>query len=342
MQVRSLSPRDPRWDAYVAGHPAGQVVHLAGFQEATERVSRATGRHLALVDGDRVAGVLPLVLKRGPVSGVRLRSLPGMTAGPIADDPAGVAQLLAAARDVAERDGATLNVGARGVGLGPGDLAVGVRETPPTWVVRLDDTPEALRASWKRSSNVSRSLRKAEASGLVVRRSTALGDLRRFHSLFAETMRKHSTLPRPLSSLRLQQRLLGEQAVLLVVEHEGRMVAGGWYHAFNGKMVLVHNASRVDALPLRPNHLLYWRALEWGWDHGLREHDYGYTPADSSLGRFKAQWGAEPVPEVEYSWPPAGENAGVGPASASRTGELLQRLPLPAARAVGTVAFRYL
>src|SRR4051794_9350009 len=195
IEVRSISPgRDPRWDAYVRRQPPAQSIHLAAWQEVIERVSRGRGRHLALFDGDELRGILPLVLRHGVVSGRRLRSLPGVTAGPVADDVHGAAALLRAARDVAEREGATLAINGRMTGIDEAQAGVGIISGPPTWILSLRTPPEELRASWKRSSNLARSLRKAEAAGMHVRLSTSGADLRAFHGLYVRTMHKHATL----------------------------------------------------------------------------------------------------------------------------------------------------
>jgi CelD/BcsL family acetyltransferase involved in cellulose biosynthesis len=344
IEVRSINPRhDPRWDAYVRDHPEGQAVHLAGYLEALERAYRGGARHLALVDGDRIRGVLPLISRRGPMSGRRLRSLPGMTAGPLVDAVDDGAALLRAAREVAEREKATLGVSSRVVGVDEDAAGVGAIAAPPTWILRLDSAPDDLRASWKRGSNLSRSLRKAEAVGMQVRLATSDADLRTFHELYARTMRKHLSMPRSLRQLRLERELLGDVARLFLVEHEGAVIAGGYYHAFNGRMVLVYNASHEDALALRPNHVLYWHTIGWAWDHGLPEFDFGYAWPDSALGKFKAQWGSAPVDEVFYAFPPQEQNVGGVPGGGSeRVRQVLERMPLPLYRTAGVIAYRYL
>jgi GNAT acetyltransferase-like protein len=345
VQVRSIRPRDdPRWDAYVRAHPDAHAVHLAAYQETVERAYRSAGRHLALFEGDVIRGVLPLVLRRGPVSGRRLRSLPGVTAGPLTDDAAGAAALLRAARDVAERERSTLGVNARVTGLDLDRAGVSAVAAPPAWVLRLAAPPADLRRTWRRSSNLARSLRKAEAAGMRVRAASGGADLRAFHRLYAATMRKHMSLPRTLGQLRLERRLLGpEVARLWLVEHRGTPVAGAYFHAFNGRLVLVYNASDAAALPLRPNHVLYWETIRWAWERGLPEYDFGFAWPGSTLADFKAQWGAEPVQEVFYAHPPADQTAGAVPGAADdRVRRLAGHVPVAAVRLAGAVAYRYL
>jgi serine/alanine adding enzyme len=311
---------DPRWDAYVAGHPQATAYHLAAWSPILATTTRARPRHLALEDdGGRLTGVLPLMERRGVMTGTRLRSLPGMpVAGPLADDDSGARRLLAAARDLAAQRDAALAVSSRLAGLDAAVDGIASVAVPPTWLLALPASPDELRARFKRGSRLARGLRTAESSGLTVREASGDGDLRAFHRLYAATMRRHQVLPRSLRQLRLARRMLGTIFRLFLVEDAGRPVAGGLFHAFNGTLELLYNASDERALAKRPNHLLYWHASCWAIEHGLRTLDFGYAGKDSSLGAFKAQWGAEPVDEQLYVHPPAaaGDASAVGGAEA--------------------------
>ena len=86
--------------------------------------------------------------------------------------------------------------------------------------------------------------------------------------MYVRTMKKHRSLPRSLRQLRLTQELLGESFKLFVVSQQGRDVAGGVYHVFGDTVELVYNGSDEDALPLRPNHALYWNVMEWAAARG--------------------------------------------------------------------------
>jgi hypothetical protein len=148
---------------------------------------------------------------------------------------------------------------------------------------------------------------------------------------------------------------------VFVVEVGGRIVAGGLFHAFGDTIELLYNGSDPDALADRPNHLLYRHAMTWAAQNGLSKLDFGFAWPDSSLGRFKALWGAEPVPEFGYMFMPAGERR-VNPAG-NRDGDgagshesLLsgiwrrapwaarawEKAPLTASRIAATIAYRYL
>lgn len=55
-------------------------------------------------------------------------------------------------------------------------------------------------------------------------------------------------------------------------------------------------ASLKKYLPLNPNMLMYWEALKYSCDNGFKIFDFGRSQMNSGTFKFKAQWGAEPVP----------------------------------------------
>ena len=115
-------------------------------------------------------------------------------------------------------------------------------------------------------------------------------------------MREHRSLPRPYRQVKEDLRLLGPRGAtrLFLVDHAGTTVAAGLFHVFGDTVELLYNGSDRAALQLRPNHALYWHVMRWAIERGLRRFDFGDAPEGSSLGRFKAQWTAEPVTEYVY------------------------------------------
>jgi len=351
--ARQVDPlADPRWDTYVRGHPAATVYHLAGWARVMRGAYGFRPRYLALEDGGGLRGVLPLFHKKGIVSDARLRSIPVFSyGGPLGDTPADEQALLAAAREVAGREqiaGLSVNTGERRVEA----AGYETEEILPRWVLELPDDLDALRAGWRKDrSNLFRSLKKAGTSGLEFREGTTARDLRSFHGLYVETMRRHRSLPRTLRQLRLAREALGPHVKVFAVAHEGRDVAAGLYHVFGDTIELVYNGSDDDALKMRPNHLLYWEVMRWAAANGLKRVDLGGAYADTPLARFKVQWGAAPRARFRLNHRAAGEGtraesiAQVGygaEASDSRLVDLAWRtLPTPLLRAGAQVAYRW-
>jgi hypothetical protein len=289
--------RDRRWDAYVRAHPSGSVYHLGAWAPILERAYGFRPRYLALERAGSLAGVLPLFSKKGLISDARLRSIPAFFyGGPVADDDSLAVRLIEAARDLAAADAGIasvmINTDDRRFEAPEGFV---LDELIPRWMVQVPSDLDALRASWRKTSNnLFRSLKKADAAGHAFRAGESLEDLRSFHRMYVRTMKKHRSLPRSLRQLRVSQEMLGESFKLFLVSHEGRDIAGGVYHVFGDTVELVYNGSEEAALAMRPNHTLYWEVMQWAAATGVRQVNLGGAEPDTPLAHFKLQWGAEP------------------------------------------------
>ena len=363
MRVRVVDAgADPRWDEFVRGHPDAGAYQLSAWADVLSEAYGYSPRYLALEDGDRIAGVLPLMSSYGLVTRKRLRSLPVVgSVGPLATSEDGYRALLDAACRLTETSGArswTLHSRLGGYEqLVPElRLAGGFK----TWVAPLPDDAEALRAGWKKTqNNLWRSIRKADRSGVTARMADGEEDLRRFYTLYEENVRRHRSLPYSWRLFALTRERLAEAGVyrLVVAEHEGEIVAGAVLNAFRSNIDLVYNASSSKHLDMRPNHAVYWHAISWGIENGYRTYTMGQAPEDGSLARFKQQWGGQPVDRFRYEFRPgaaatdgasasqalrAASNAmDTGASRASRVAEAWSRAPLPLLRAAGQLAYRF-
>jgi hypothetical protein len=352
MTTQELDPRtDPRWDAYVRAHPRGSVYHLGAWAEILQRSYGFRPCYLGALRDGALAGVLPLFWKKGLVSDARARSIPVFSyGGPLADEDGVALALVAAARDTGAAASVTINTDDRRYEPPEGFV---VDELLPRWMLGIRSDLDALRASWRKSSsNLFRSLKKADKSGFEFREADSPRDLRAFHRMYVQTMKKHRSLPRSLRQLRLSRELLGESFKLFAVSHRGRDVAGGVYHVFGDTLELVYNGSDEDALALRPNHALYWNVMRWGAARGLRQINLGGAELDTPLASFKQQWGAEPVVRYRLTHRRGGQASTRTEAlvsvsygaegSQSRLTDLAWRLlPAPLLRLGAHVAYRY-
>ena len=349
---------DTRWDEYVRAHPRGSAYHLGAWAGIAHGAYGFRPRYLALADGATLRGVMPLFSGRGLVSGRRLTSMPiARAAGPLGDTPAAEAALLDAARGLLAPERARQAI-VQSTAEGYEHAAEGWSMAPdqPTWLVALPDDRDELRSAIRASSqNVVRGIKRAEKAGVTVRESGSREDLERFYALYLATMRKHRALPRTLRQLELARRGLGPSGVfrLFVAELDGEVVAGGVLHAFRDTLELLYNASDESRLDARPNHALYWNAMVWAIDHGLKWFDFGGAVEGTSLATFKAQWGATPTPIYRYTAsasgpaaPPSGSgmvaNRNEVGAEGSRLARAWERTPLAVTRVGGALVYRYL
>ena len=191
-----------------------------------------------------------------------------------------------------------------------------------------------------------RGIRKAERAGVSVRRAAGDADFRAFYRLQQQTRRRHGLPPQPYRFFEQVRRhcIDSEKGLLLLAEWSGAVVAGALFLLGRSCAVFKFGASDHRCWEARPNHLLMWRGLLACRASGSKVLTFGRTDCkQEGLRRFKRGWGG-----VEYLIAYQRFDLGNGALPPVRTGDrawmkyLFGALPAPAARAVGTLAYRHM
>jgi FemAB-related protein (PEP-CTERM system-associated) len=324
---------DARWNEYVLRTADSNFASRTPWRDLVHRAfgCRPDWR-FAERDG-RIVGVLPLFEKRSLGRVRQLFSAPG---GLLADDAEAAAALLEPARERVARERLEL-LELRDQRTRWDDLVT--TEEHCTLLLPLERDADT---QWKGfDAKLRNQVRKAQKSGLTARWGTEL--LPAWHRVMLENMRDLGT---PFQDrgyfARVLERYAGD-AEIEVVECEGRAV---------GALSLVHHggtdvnpwASSLRAYFSRcPNHLLFWEALRRSIARGARRFDFGRSQWQSRTFDFKRSWGAQPAP-LYYQYvlgttrrPPSLHDQQDAFALAVR---VWQRLPLPAAGALGPIVRR--
>jgi hypothetical protein len=150
-------------------------------------------------------------------------------------------------------------------------------------------------------------------------------DLRRWYRLYLRAMRHPGVVQRPYTFFAAMWRVLRPRGMMRPL-----------IFAFNGRS--------EDALSLRPNDLLHWRAIQDVVAEGFRRYGLG-EEGNEGLGRFKSKWGARPhQPHRIYtadSRHPDHSRAAGSLTDAVRT-RVRPKLPLPVTAFAGRCVYRYL
>src|SRR5918995_2185032 len=359
------SESDPRWDRFVADHPEGLVYHHSRWLSALEREYGQTPLTLAYEDErQQLRGLLPLMYTKGLPLGLgggsaarRLSSLPRTpVAGPLAFDAGTTAALLdAALARVHEVPGTRLQIKTqRQIDELPAQLA----EVPwrVSYTVRLPSDPEELRFGNSRNhARIKWAVQKAERHGVRMRNAESVDDLRSWYRLYLDVNRWRAQPSRPYRFFEAAWELLrppGLMRLLLaeqMVNGKGRLLAGSMFLLFGRTVSYAFNARLREALPLRPNDALQWRAIHDACAEGFRWYDLGEVGAgNAGLAGFKAKWGAELQPLYRYQYPPVSDaSSGYGALEADgrvqhALGTVWRRVPLRATEWVGDMGYRYL
>jgi FemAB-related protein (PEP-CTERM system-associated) len=341
MLIEELDPGDaPEWDDYVSRKEGANCYHLHGWRTVGQRGYGLRAPYLAARARPRgeLLGVLPLFfVENPPLRGYATTGLFGAY-GPVLAEDEEISSLLL--REACRRASAVRLASFR---LKP----LGAVRAPPGfvshdhWVVASLPLWQTQDEAWRCIRGKQRNcIRKAREHGLLLRSGPP--EVGRFHDVLAENMHSKGA---PIYGLRWMRALVdafGPAADVITLHHGGRCVSGAVTVTFRDVVAVPFASSRPDALPMRPNDLLYWEIISRSCARGLRELDLGTSLRGSTALDFKLHWGARTTPrsvqvKALRGRPPSFD---VGSRSVRALVALWQRLPRAWADALGPAVCR--
>jgi Acetyltransferase (GNAT) domain len=142
-------------------------------------------------------------------------------------------------------------------------------------VVMLDLSrgPEALFRKF--SENKRTNIKKAIRYGVSVETAKSPDDIAAYYAIYVDWSRRKAL---PVVGIGEFQETfaLSKNRVLFLARHEDKIIAGVVIRFFpGGIMEYAANSSLENALRVRPNDLLHWRAIEWGCAAGMMKYNLG-------------------------------------------------------------------
>ncbi len=129
----------------------------------------------------------------------------------------------------------------------------------------------------------------------------------------------------------------------LIAELDGRPIAAAMFLRFGGTVVYKYGASAPEHWRERPNHLIFWRAIQDACAAGDRCLDLGRSdPDNAGLRAFKSHWGRRSA--LLYTAIPASAPASRGVMQnigARVLSTTIRRSPPLVCRALGAALYRY-
>ena len=345
LAITTLDLADPAQaqaaDAYVLAHGASTPFHRPAWLIAIERATANRALMLAAVaPSGQICGLLPLQHVRSRLFGQALVSAAfAVDGGILADDPAVIAALAAAARNAARARG-DMPVELRG-GAAPGE-GWRVCEGEHVAFVRplaVDDEAELLAIPRKHRAE----LRKALANpALTVDHGRSAAHLRDHYRIYAECVRNLGTPVFPARLFREVIAAFGADADISIVRDGDRPVSAVLTLYHGDRVMPFWGGGGADARRLRSNELMYYRLMGHGRARGAGRFDFGRSKVGSGQAAWKKSFGFDPQPLVYYDWSPTGQLRDVSPTSAKyqRRIELWKKLPLPVANLLGPMISR--
>jgi CelD/BcsL family acetyltransferase involved in cellulose biosynthesis len=333
----ALDLDDARWLAFVESRPEATPFHHPAWAGLLGECYGLRCSALVAVDGaGRITAGVPVLEARGP-GRARLVSLPFSDGVTPLGDPVAAADLLARlARPT--RSGAGIEVRAKVDVAGFQQQVAGYRH-----LLSLDGDLDSTFARFHHS-DAQRNVRRAEREGVVVREATQASDLLDvFYALHLETRRRQGVpiQPRRFFALLWDRMLSRGLGKVLVAEVDGKPAAAAVFLAWNGTVVYKFGASDRSLLRHRPNHAIFWHAIQWASESGYRVLDFGRTDLDNEgLRRFKRAWGPVEEPLV-YSTCGTRQAAAAEGLGRRALAAVIKRSPPSVCKFLGETLYRY-
>jgi len=341
---------DRRWDAFVENHPYGTIYQHSSWM----RVIALTYKHATplgfVIENDQgnIRATIPCFIVKSKLTGTRIVSLPFTSyCDPLVNDKDDFAQLRNEIINRLESNSASyyeIRV------LKCQDLVSDDRlkchHYHKTHILDLSDGFEKVKQAFHKSFVVS-SVKKALRCQVIVREGSSEEDLKRFYFIHAITRKRHGFPIQPYRLFKNMWEILYPQGyfTLLLAELNKIAIAGLILFKFKDTVSIEHAGSIPKYLSSRPNHLLWWRAIEMACKEGYHYCDFGKTPTDNQgLLDFKSRWGTK-MYDLPYFYYPE-----VKGAMSLEQNDFRHRLlrcvgkysPLSMAKIVGKIAYHHL
>lgn len=338
MKIKLLETDTQLWDDFVQRQPSARGPHLSAWKRVIEESFGHTGIYLMAIENSVVHGVLPLVHIRSRWFGSFLISVPFLNyGGIIAETDVARDHLFNAARELAAARGAAY------VELrheAPRLANVPTKQHKVSMLLELPDEPEKLWNDFK--PKLRNQIRKPQKEGLSVRIGRE-EELAHFYEVFSINMRDLGT---PVYTKKFFAEILKnfpDTAWICSILLHGQPVAAGFVFGFRETLEIPWASSLRRYNHLAANMLLYWSVLEFAIKKGYQRFDFGRCTPGENTFKFKAQWGAQPVPLHWQYWLATGnklpELAPTNPKYQLAI-NVWQRLPLFVTRLIGPAIIR--
>jgi FemAB-related protein (PEP-CTERM system-associated) len=321
-------------DAFVLENEKGTPFQRPAWMLGVESSTGNRAYVLAAVGpSGRIQGLLPLHHVKSLLFGQALVSSAfAVDGGILADDPATIAALAAAAQDVGREKG-NLSIELHG---GPGAEGWTPYSQHLGFVRPLaaDDEAELLAIPRKHRAELRKALANPDLR-VEIGRSRKL--LRDHYAVYAQSVHNLGTPVFPAKLLRDIFDNFGEDADVLVVYEGDRPVSAvlSLYH--NGSVMPYWGGGIHDARRLRSNELMYYRLMGHARARGMSRFDFGRSKKDSGQAAWKKSFGFEPRPLLYHTWSPDGKARDIDPRDPKyqRRIDMWKKLPLPIANLIG-------
>jgi hypothetical protein len=206
----------------------------------------------------------------------------------------------------------------------------------------LHDGADAVHRGFSRSQVV-RNIKRAAREGVTVQAATGLDGMRTFYALHERTRRRQGVPVQPWRFFALTWEHIVAQGAgtVLIASHGSTPLAGAVFLHHNGTTIYKFGASDPSGWERRPNHAIFWHAIQEACARGDVRMDFGRTDlGHDGLRAFKSGWGARERPLVYSSLEPGAEAGAEGLATRALA-QAIRRGPSWVGRGLGAALYRF-
>lgn len=284
---------------FVQKCPESSLYHTLEWLNVIENTYNYKPHYLIAVKDNKVIGALPLFFVSTLIGGKRLISLPfSHKVNLLYENEEVLKQLLLSAErlKIITKSQYVQFKPANNLDKFTNILELYKSKTFYQTTLSLSTTHDKI---WKQFSNSTRrAIRKAERSSMVIHVSDTLDKIDTFYELEVETRKRQGSPPYSFKFFRIFRDKFGGNGMARLY------LASQDHHFLAGIIVTYHNNIATYAyggsinnklkMQMRPNNLLFWKAIQDAQRLGCKWFDFGTTHSDNAgLLRFKSGWGGE-------------------------------------------------
>jgi CelD/BcsL family acetyltransferase involved in cellulose biosynthesis len=291
-----INPSDNRWKKIIDFHREATIFHHpAWLRLITESYGYRPFVVISQDENGNIRAGLPMMEIKRMFTRTRWVSVPFSDhCAPLSTDSSGIEQMVDRLTTLARKPGAPE------IELRLVDPAQ-TRFQPSGEFVLHTIPLEAILENVERRFHQShrRNIKIAQSNNVQIKVGRNLQDIQAFYALHLETRHRQGVPVQPYHFFELLHKLLIDQGLgfVLLAYVNQQCLAGAVFLHWKQTLTYKYGASKSDHLSLRPNHLIFWKAIEWGCEHGYTRLDLGRSSIDNvGLRDFKSRWGALETP----------------------------------------------
>lgn len=188
-----------------------------------------------------------------------------------------------------------------------------------------------------------RNVRVARKHEVRIESGASLEYILKYYALHVQTRRRQGIPAQPRRFFELlAEKVLRRGLGFVLLAYQGEnCLAGAVFLHWGQTLTYKYGASRADGLAMRPNHIIFWNAIQWGCEHGYRIMDLGRTDlGNTGLRDFKKRWGGKET-AFFYSYLPVQKRVNFSNRSMHWMKAIIQHSPAWICRLAGEALYKY-